>query len=191
MLHKSLNSFLGLQVALKSVLPECGKEGSLLRHVLQSAASADTSHKHIDPEQFQALCEDCSKVRGDTMQLLANSPCYITWQLCVIQMFAFLEKAGQTVSSPTNNIREAKKVWHQHSKLCCRDFMCCCWVHRQHLLTAVTELQIGLQMAPGVMQLLHASYGELDTNAASPQPHITDATAAFLKLARVALLSKE
>ena len=69
--------------------------------------------------------------------------------------------------------------------------MCCCWVHRQHLLTAVTALQIGLQMAPGVMQLLHASYGELDTNAASPQPHITDATAAFLKLARVALLSKE
>lgn len=60
----SLNTFLGLQVALKSDLPECGKEGSLLRHVLQSAVSADTSHKHVDPEQFQALCEDCSKVRG-------------------------------------------------------------------------------------------------------------------------------
>ena len=54
----------GVQVALKSVLPDCGKEGSLLRHVLQSTACADTTQQHIGPKQFKAACEECSKVSG-------------------------------------------------------------------------------------------------------------------------------
>jgi len=51
--------------------------------------------------------------------------------------------------------------------------------------------QAGLQFAPGLMQLLQTSYVSLDTDAAIMQPYIIDATAAFLDLARVALLSKE
>jgi len=49
------------------------------------------------------------------------------------------------------------------------------------------DAQAGLQFAPGLMQLLQNSYGSLESDAAI----IIDATAAFLDLAKVALLSKE
>ena len=52
-------------------------------------------------------------------------------------------------------------------------------------------MQAGFQIAPGVMQLLHTSYTSAGIDAASLQPHILQATATFLKLARVALLSTE
>ncbi|DBB03902.1 TPA: hypothetical protein ACH3X1_012988 [Trebouxia sp. C0004] len=55
----------------------------------------------------------------------------------------------------------------------------------------VQALLAGLQFAPGLMQLLQTSYDSLNTDAAIMQPYIIDATAAFLDLARVALLSKE
>jgi len=51
--------------------------------------------------------------------------------------------------------------------------------------------QAGLQSAPGLMQLLQTSYASLDTDAALMQPYIIHATAAFLDLAKVAVLSKE
>ncbi|KAL3154413.1 hypothetical protein ABBQ32_013885 [Trebouxia sp. C0010 RCD-2024] len=51
--------------------------------------------------------------------------------------------------------------------------------------------QAGLQLAPGVMQALLLNYSSLGSEAASLQSHVADAAAAFLKLAKVALLSKE
>lgn len=53
------------------------------------------------------------------------------------------------------------------------------------------HVQAGLQLAPGVMQALLLNYSSLGSEAASLQSHVADAAAAFLKLAKVALLSKE
>ena len=50
--------------------------------------------------------------------------------------------------------------------------------------------QAGLQLAPGIMQSLHINYTNLASQAVL-QPLIAEAAAMFLKLAKVALLSKE
>lgn len=60
-----------------------------------------------------------------------------------------------------------------------------------HGPSVAVAMQAGFQIAPGVMQLLHTSYTSAGIDAASLQPHILQATASFLKLARVALLSTE
>lgn len=60
----------------------------------------------------------------------------------------------------------------------------------QICISHVATLQTGLRLVPGCLQMLQNSYKPLETDTAI-QPHLIDAVATFLKLAKTALLSKE
>lgn len=61
----------------------------------------------------------------------------------------------------------------------------------EHLKKKHCLVQAGLRLAPGVMQALLLDYNSVGSEATLLQPHIADAAATFLKLTKVALLSKE
>lgn len=53
------------------------------------------------------------------------------------------------------------------------------------------HVQAGFRLAPSVMRSLLADYNSRGSEATSLQPQIANAAAAFLKLAKTALLSKQ
>ena len=93
-------------------------------------------------------------------------------------MFGFLEGAGQWA-------HDGKPVAEVQPRNCLHSFK---WLHRtQHI---IHHLQAGFRLAPGVMQSLLVDYSSTGSDATSLQPQIAEAAAAFLKLAKTALLSK-
>lgn len=93
-------------------------------------------------------------------------------------MFDFLEGAGQWA-------HDGKPVAEVQHADCLSTLQC---LQRSH---HTFHVQAGFRLAPSVMQSLLVDYNSVGSEATSLQPQITNAAAAFLKLAKTALLSKE
>ena len=93
-------------------------------------------------------------------------------------MFNFLEGAGQWADDG----KPVAEVQHVG-----------CFFHTEVLSerSAYFDVQAGFRLAPSVMRSLLADYNSTGSEATSLQPQIANAAAAFLRLAKTALLSKE
>ena len=93
-------------------------------------------------------------------------------------MFGLLEGAGRWA-------HDGKPVAEVQREECLS--MLKCLQRSQHTL----HVQAGFRLAPSVMQSLLVDYNSIGLEATSLQPQIANTAAAFLKLAKTALLSRE
>lgn len=162
------------QEASRSAVADAEADLSLLRQLLQSAAGQKASHKFNAAEVSNA-CHMCCKVRiyiaSDAMQLCNR---LILHALLGVWFSGRCRPVGPRWQASGGG---AAQELPSKSQMVTRI---------QHIV----YVQAGFRLAPGVMQSLLVDYSSIGSDATSLQPQIADAAAAFLKLAKTALLSK-